>query len=165
MVIAQELILHCLFLIHVSVIDLKKVVKIQCYKFNFYENPTRSQISSENFRSPNVRAAHERVCSPAAARRRISFFLISSPRGKWCCALIGCRPLTWSSILQADAHWAGLWAQSGAPPMIPDTATCHSHTHTQRACTHECALRPCASAATATCRFHLKGTERGSRTT
>lgn len=41
----------------------------------------------------------------------------------------------------------------------------HTHTHTQRACTHECALRPCASAAAATCRLHLKGTERGSRTT
>lgn len=165
MVIAQELILHCLFLIRISVINIKKVVKIQCFKLNPYVNPTRSQINSENFWSSNVRAARERVRSPAAARRRISFFLLSSPRGKWCCTLIGCRPLTWSSILQADAHWAGLSAQSGAPPVISDTATCHTRTHTQRACTHECALRPCASAAAATCRLHLKGTERGSRTT
>lgn len=118
--------------INVSVIKVKKGVKILCNKFLYIYIKTEpeSQKSSEKLRSPNVRAARERVSSPAATRRGTSFFfLLSSPRGKWCCALIGCRPLTWSSILQADAHWAGLSAQSGAPPVIPDTATCHTHTH------------------------------------
>lgn len=161
-VILHELMLHCRFLF--TYLSLKRQNYVLQFCFCIKTKPG-SQKSSENLRSSNVRAARERVSSPAATRRRISFFLLSSPRGKWCCALIGCRPLTWSSILQADAHWAGLSAQSGAPPVIPDTATCHTHTPTQRACTHECVLRPCASAAAATCRLHLKGTERGSRTT
>ena len=72
---------------------------------------------------------------PAAARRRISFSSLLSARGKWCCALIGCWPLTcapscWRTVRAARS------AQSALLPVIPHrylpllhTQT-HTHTHT-----------------------------------
>lgn len=101
---------------------------------------------------------------PAAARRRISFSSLLSARGKWCCALIGCWPLTCAPSCWRTLR-AALSAQSALLPVIPDTATCrccshkhtrtHSHTYTHTHA-HECALRLCAPPASATCNWlHL----------